>query len=601
MRDFAKLFQLLRPYRYRVALSTVSHLLMAVFTIISIPLIIPFFHFLFATRPEQTEKPDSIFNIIDWLQYYFVQMINNLGAEKTLIYACVFIVITIFLKNLFRYLALYIMTPVRSAVARDLRSKLYESFMVFSFDQEKIRQRGDLLTRMGSDVQEIEWNMLRFIDTIIKSPIIIIGAVLLMLSISIKLSLFVVVLMIFTGLVIGTLSRRLKRQSSELQSKLSQITQSADESLDGAMLIKVYKVKKWWQSRFEGINEAYKSKFDSVTRRQELSSPLSEFLGITVVVALLWYGARLVMQNELEAETFFAFVIAFYHVIEPLKSFSTAFYYLRRGSASLERIEKLISESADDERTDGNEPFKFEDSISFNNVSYAYAEKPVLKNLNLKLLKGEKIALVGPSGAGKSTIVRLILKVLNCEQGDILVDGTSLLSINRSELYGSIGYVSQHSFLFDDTVRNNISLGRSDISDEKIKQCLTLACADQFVGQLEQGLDTRIGEHGAKLSGGEKQRLTIARALVSDPELLIFDEPTSALDADSEKVVSQAITNVLEDRTAIIIAHRLSTIKNVNNIFVIDNGEVVEEGSHERLIEKQGKYARYVQIQSFDE
>jgi len=601
MRDFANLFVLLRPYRYRVILGTLRHLLMAVFTIISIPLIIPFFHFLFSTRPDQQEKPESWLAIVDWLQYYFLKLIEQFGEAHTLIITCAFIVVTIFLKNLFRYLALYIMVPVRSDVARDLRASLYDAFLSFSYSVEKKHKRGDLITRVGSDVQEIEWNMLRFIDTIIKSPIIIICAVMLMLSISVSLSLFVVFLMVFTALVIGTLSRRLKKQSSELQDRLAGITQHIDESLDGAFHIRIYNVLSWWKGRFERLNMSYKKKFDSVTRRQELSSPLSEFLGVSVVVALLWFGASLVMDKALQAETFFAFVLAFYHVIEPLKSFSTAYYYVKRGTASLDRIHEIVNQGAGHSIEDEGQVFSFSDRILFDNLEYAYDDVKVLDGMSLEIKKGEKIAIVGPSGAGKSTLIRLMLKILEPDRGKILIDKTALSNISRASLYRNVGFVSQHSFLYNDTVRNNITLGRSDIPDSKIIESLKLACADSFVQALENGLDTLIGEHGARLSGGEKQRLTIARALISDPEILIFDEPTSALDAASERAVSQAVINVLRDRTAIIIAHRLSTIKHVNNIFVMDKGRVAESGSHESLAGQGGIYAQYIDIQSIED
>ena len=581
-------------------ISTFSHLLMAVFTIISIPLIIPIFHFLFSTQPDQQEKPDSIFDIIEWLQYYFLQMINAFGSERTLVYSCLFILVAIFLKNLFRYLALYIMAPVRSNVVRDLRSELYQNIMALSFDAGQKQRRGDLITRISSDVQEIEWNMLRFVDTIIKSPIIIIGAVLLMLSISVKLSLFVVVLMLFTALVIGTLSKKLKRQSSDLQARLSDINTSIDENLDGSLFIRIYGVARKWKEKFEDHNSAYKTKFDKVTRRQELSSPLSEFLGVAVVVILLWFGATLVMADELRAETFFAFVLAFYHVIEPLKSFSTAYYYLKRGSASLDRILALSQNGKITVQDQGKTDIQFGQEISFENVSYAYDENTVLNGLNLRVKKGEKVAIVGPSGAGKSTLVRLLLKLIGPQEGQITIDNQPLNEISTESLYKQIGYVSQNPFLYQDTIRNNITLGREGIHDDLIWNALKLACADTFVANLNKGLDTLVGERGDLLSGGEKQRLTIARALVHNPSILIFDEPTSALDPESEKQVSQAIINVLEDRTAVVIAHRLSTIKFADKICVMEKGKIVEEGSHADLAAQKGLYANFVSFQSIE-
>ena len=599
MQDFKKLFLYLSPYRSKVVISVFCHILMAVFTVISIPLIIPFFHFLFSTTPDHVTKPDSLLKVVDWLQYYFIQLIDTFGASKALVFTCIFLMATIFLKNLFRYLAMYFMVPVRSGIVRDLRNKLYSSFINFSFDEKKHSQRGDLLTRINSDVQEIEWNILRFIDTIFKSPIIIVGAILLMLSISIKLTGFVFILMIFTVLVIGTLSKQLKRQSKDLQDGVSQLTSVIDETLDGALLLNIYRVKEIWARKFNGINNEVRNKFNKVVRRQELSSPLSEFLGVGVVVVLLWYGAKLVMQNELQPEAFFAFVLAFYHVIEPLKSFSTAYYYVKKGAASLERIEE-VTKQKEVVKTFLSKPFVFNKMLSLESVSYSYEDAKVLNEVNIDIVKGQKVALVGASGSGKSTIIRLLLQMISPDKGFVKVDGQNISEFDSNSIFKSIGYVTQQAFLYNDSIRNNILLGRSDVSDDKIMACLKLACADDFVNRLSHGLDTIIGDRGASLSGGEQQRLTIARALIEDPEILILDEPTSALDPQSEKMVSQAIINILKDRTAIIVAHRLSTIKFVDSIFVLDNGVVVESGNHEELSSRNGIYANYVKIQSVD-
>jgi len=491
------------------------------------------------------------------------------------------------------------MVPVRSGVVRDLRNSLYNSFLNFSFDDQKDSRRGDLLTRINSDVQEIEWNILRFIDTILKSPIIIIGAILLMLTISYKLTAFVFVLMLFTVLIIGSLSRKLKKQSQDLQSGVSKLTTVIDETLDGAMIINIFRVKDKWLNWFDSINNDVRVKFNKVVRRQELSSPLSEFLGVGVVVVLLWYGAKLVMNNELQPEAFFAFVLAFYHVIEPLKSFSTAYYYLRKGAASLERIEDVVGRQSVSIQEKGK-TLKFNHEISLNNVTYSYENTKVLNNISFKIKKGQKVAFVGASGSGKSTIVRLLLKMIEPDEGKLQVDGEDILTIKNDSLYKSIGFVTQESFLYNDSIRNNLLLGRKNISDSKIFECLKLACADEFVTQLPKGLDTIIGDRGSTLSGGEQQRVTIARALIEDPEILILDEPTSALDPESEKIVSQAIINILKDRTAIIVAHRLSTIKYVDSIFVLDGGRIIESGSHESLASRNGIYANYVKIQSVD-
>lgn len=599
MQELKKLFFYLKPFKKWVSISVFCHVMMAVFTVISIPMIIPFFHFLFSTTPSTDIQPSGALDIVGWLQYFFIKIIDTYGPNKTLVLTCVFLLVTIFLKNLFRYLAMYFMVPVRSGVAFDLRSQLYSSYINMSFDVQKDTNRGDLITRLNNDVNEIEWNVLRFIDTIFKSPIIIFGAIALMLSISVKMTLFVFLLMLFTGLVIGTLSRRLKKQSEELQNQMSQITNHLDYTLDGGFILKVYRSVTEWKNKFLSINNNVRTLFNSVVRRQELSSPLSEFLGVGVVVVLLWYGARSVMKGEIEPATFFAFVLAFYHVIEPLKSFSTAYYYIKKGAASMERIDNVLQRK-NDLSFKANREFVFNEKIEFINVSAQYEDQAILNDISFEIKKGQKIALVGASGSGKSTIVRLLLNVIPVKGGEIRFDGVLVNEFDEKDIYSHIGFVTQSSFIYNDTIRNNILLGRKGISDEKIIQCLHLACAWEFVSKIDGQLDAWLSERGKNLSGGEKQRLTIARALVEDPQILIFDEPTSALDPQSEKMVSQAITNVLKDRTAIIIAHRLSTIKNVDNIFVIENGILVEKGNHTELSQGSGLYSKYVKIQSVD-
>jgi len=600
MQEIIKLFAYLKSYKKSVFLSIFCHILMALFTIISIPLVIPFFHFLFSTSPQITSKPDSYLKIIDWLQYYFVKLTDMYGPEKTLILVCVFLIIVFLLKNLFRYLAMYFMVPVRSNIVSNLRSNLYLKYLQFSLQEKQDQTKGDLITRITNDAQEVEWSILRFIDAVFKSPIIIIGAIVLMLSISPQLTLFVFALMLFTLLVIGTLSKKLKKQSIALQNELSSITSTVDETLDGSLLINVYRVTDVWKSKFDQFNKNFKNIFDEVTRRKDLSSPLSEFLGITVVVVLLWYGAKLVMNQQLKPETFFAFVIAFYHVIEPLKSFSTAFYNIKKGSASLDRINSFIPKTKEETLQGIEVEFKFKESILFKNVSYAYDQQKVLNDVNLEIKKGEKIAIVGPSGAGKSTIVKLLLKMLSADSGAVLIDGKDIHDYSKESLYRQIGLVTQKAFLYNDTIYNNLTLGRSNITIDKIKASLCLAKADEFIASLNDGIKTVVGDKGDRLSGGEQQRLTIARALLEDPTLLIFDEPTSSLDPESEKAVSLAIMNALKDRTAIIIAHRLSTIKFADRILVLKNGKIVESGTHEELINLHGVYTEYVEIQSIN-
>lgn len=598
MQDFKRLLQYIIPYKRNVFLSIGCHIMMALFTVISIPLVIPFFQILFSRTPVNATKPSTPWDVIQWLEYFFVGILDDYGTDKAILFVCGAIVLTFLFKNLFRYLAMFFMVPVRSGVVKDLRTKMYNHYLDLNHNQRHKNTRGDLITRITADVQEVEWSVLRFIETIFKSPVIIIGSILLMLSINAKLTLFVFVLMLFTGLVIGTLSKTLKKQSLELQNKLSSITGAVDESLDGALMIDVFQVKPFWKSRFEKFNKGFSKLLNKVSWRQDLSSPLSEFLGVTVVVVLLWYGSKLVLNSELNPETFFAFIFAFYNVIEPSKSFSSAFYNVKKGAAALERIDQLFEGTVNESVSDASHLSTLEKGIEFKNISFSYGQDNVLNNINFSIKAGEKVAIVGPSGSGKSTLIQLLLKKLIQQKGQILIDGIPLKDCQTSAWYDKIGLVTQKAFLYNDTVLQNITLGRVGISEAQIKKAINLSQSSEFVSKLKNGLDTVIGDRGDQLSGGEQQRLTIARALLNDPKLIIFDEPTSALDPESERKVSEAIFSALENRTAIVIAHRISTIKQMDRIFVLKDGQIIESGKHEDLIKNAGVYAEYVEMQS---
>ncbi|NNE27392.1 MAG: ABC transporter ATP-binding protein [Saprospiraceae bacterium] len=597
MQDIQKLVQYLLKYKSKVILSIFCHILMAVFTVISIPLIIPFFQLLFNTTSETVASPDSVFDVVNYLKYIFTQVIDNQGTDRALLLVCLLVVITFLLKNVFRYLAMFFMVSVRSNIVRDLRKGLYQHYLSLSISSLKNSQRGDLISRLTGDVQEVEWSMLRFIDAIFKSPLIIIGSIFFMLSINARLTLFVFVLMLFTALVIGTLSKTLKKQSLVLQNLLASLTSTVDETLDGAVPLRVFRVQKKWAERFKKVNEAFRHTLNKVTWRQDMSSPLSEFLGVSLVVVLLWYGSKLVLQGDMASEDFFAFIFAFYNVIEPSKSFATAYYNVRRGSAALQRIDDQIQSEILEENA-GEKAFKFEQKIKVEDLSFKYENDWVLRDVSFQLNKGETLAIVGASGSGKTTLMNLLLKLIAPQEGRILIDNIPLDDIDKNEYYSHIGLVTQTPFLYNDSIRNNITLGREPISDETINNALELANASAFLQNLEGKLDYNVGDRGEQLSGGEKQRITIARALLEDPDILILDEPTSALDPKSEQKVSMAIINALQDRTAIIIAHKLATIKYADRIIVLDNGRIVEEGRHDDLIAQEGQYAAYVKIQS---
>lgn len=596
MKNRKTLLQLMLPYRALLGSSLVCHILSAIFTIISIPLVIPLFHFLFSTTPETAPRPESTLDVIGWLEYYFVSFIHAEGAQKALVMTCVFLALVFFLKNVFRYLATYFMVPVRSNIVNDLRSGLYDDYMRLNYGASEEHRKGDLLSRVTSDVQEVEFSILRFVQTLFKAPIIIIGSVFLMLSIHQGLTLFVFVLMLFTGVVIGSLSRTLKKNSVALQETLGQLNSAVDESLDGQWALRFFRVVGEWKQKFTGYNDHYKQVFDKVARRQELSSPLSEFLGVSVVIILLWYGAQLVFKQELSPEAFFAFIFAFYHVIEPLKSFSTAFYNIRKGSAAFDRIQSYTGVNPVIKGQKSNE-FLFEESIEFDGVSFSYEDKLVLDQVSFKIKKGEKVAIVGDSGSGKSTLIALLLQVMTPDSGRILIDGRNLKGITATDQYQHTGVVMQTPFIFNGSIKENLLIGRRDISDDQISKAISTVGLKEFISEQAQGLATPVGDRGELISGGEKQRITIARALLEDPALLIFDEPTSALDPIAEDKVRVSMQNALSDRTAIIIAHKISTIKHADRIMFLSDGKIEESGTHQQLIEKEGLYNNYVDLQ----
>jgi len=597
MEGFWRLISRTGDYKSYLIAAIVCNILMAIFTIISIPLIIPFFQVLFDKIPEATIIQDA--NIVDAFKNKFVELINTRGKQYALLFVCLTIVAVFFLKNIFRYLAMYFMAPVRNGIVKDIRSELYTHYLDLPLSFHSDERKGDLISRITSDVQEMDYSILNVIEVIFKAPLLIIGSIGFMLYISPTLTLFTFLLLLFTGFVIGTIARALKKQSSEVQKRLSNINSHVEESLGGIRVVKAFGAKDFLKGKFETENTAYHNAINKLLRRRDLSSPLSEFLGITVVAVLLWYGSNLVFTNELLPETFFAFVFAFYNVIEPAKSFSSAYYNIQKGLAASERIDEitmvesevLISKETIDKKT-------FDESLTISNLTFSYnIEAPVLKDINLVVNKGEKIALVGISGSGKTTLIDLMVRFFKPDSGNINIDGINIDQIDRSALRKLFGIVTQEPILFNDSIINNIKFNRNATKEEIVKAA-TIANAHDFINQLPHGYETNVGDQGVKLSGGQKQRITIARAILENPSILILDEATSSLDTESEKMVQEALDRIMGEKTAIIIAHRLSTIKEADRIVVLENGKIVDIDSHENLLNKEGVYKRLIGMQT---
>ncbi len=596
MANLSTLFGHLKPYKFYVIATIISQMLLAVFTVISIPMIIPFFQILFNENPKTYDREVQITEGAEWLEYTFNKIILRYDRMDALLYVCLAIIGIFLLKNLFRYLSLFFINPARNGVVKDLRKGMYKHLIHIPIHQLKTHKRGDIITRLTSDAQEVEWSILQVLDAFIKAPLTIIGSLIFMLYISPKLTLFVFVLMIFTVVIIGSISKNLRKESKGLQESLSELSSKIDETVTGMDNIRSFNVQRQWSESFEAENNNYYRRIVQLLRRKDLAGPTSEFLGITVVAVLLYYGASRVFQGELGPETFFAFIFAFYSIIEPSKSFSSAYYNYQKGLAAYDRIDQFSSLASFEEDTDAVSAFaNIKSAIKFKDLSFQYPkeDKKALNKINLELQKGKTVALVGASGSGKTSLLNLLLKFYKPTDGKIEVDGIELENISTADWRKSIALVTQDPFLFHDSIYENIKFGREGIDEETAKQALKQAQLEKYTGLLNQS----VGERGQMLSGGEKQRLAIARALAGDPELLLLDEPTSALDAQAEREVSLAIQKAMEGRMAIIIAHRFSTIKHADVIVVLDGGQIVQQGTHEALAKEDGYYRKYLELQ----
>ena len=604
MQEIKKLWTYLKPYFGLVQLNILSNVLMAFFTVVSIPAIIPFLRVLFNLQEKVTVKPELSFStssILDYLNYSFSQVIDRYGSSRALIYACMGIILIFLLKNLFRYLSLFFLAPVRNGVVFDLRRSLFSKLISLPLGFFTDERKGDMLTRMSSDISEVEFSIMSMLESFFREPIIIAGSILFMFYVSPSLTLFVFALILFTGFIIGGISRALKKKSLQAQNLLGTLMSIVEESLGGLRIIKAFNAEKFQEDRFNRENNQYRRLMNRILWRRDLASPLSEFLGIVVVAVLMWYGSRQVFNQTIGPETFIAFLFAFFNVINPAKAFSTAYYNLQKGRAALQRIEYILQ--TDNTIVENNHPRninRFNTSVRYDQVYFRYHDQQpwVLDDISFTLNKGKTIALVGSSGSGKSTLADLLPRFYDINAGEIYLDDIPLKEYSIRDLRSLLGIVSQEAILFHDTIYNNIVFGKEGVTPEQVEQAARMANAHEFIMETEHGYQTVIGDRGTKLSGGQRQRITIARAFLSDPQILIFDEATSALDAESERLVQAAMETLLEDRTAIIIAHRLSTIQHVDEILVIKNGKIIERGNHQALSTQQGEYVKFMQLQA---
>lgn len=615
MRQFLKLFgKYIRPYRHYITGGIIANILSALLNLLAFSLIMPILRILFGM--ERTTPVYHTLDSINWLRpsdwsvavdyivgnfnYYISQLIQQYGPSRTLLLLCIYLVVMTLIKVGVTYGGIYMLVPIRTGVVRDLRNEFNAKLLRLPISLISEERKGDLLARFSGDVAEIEYSIISILESLIKNPILIVIYLIALFAISWELTLFVLFVLPIAGYIMGAVGKRLKRDSLEGQTQWGRLMSMVEETLSGLRIIKAFNAEQQISHRFTSANERYRRTIAQVYARQGLAHPMSEFLGTTAIAIILWYGGNLIFagSSSITADAFIYYLVIFYSIINPAKELSRASYSIQKGLASMTRIQTILDYP--ERVTDPAEPLPvtFDQGISYEDVSFRYQEPWILRHLNLTIPKGQMIALVGASGAGKSTLVDLLPRFYDVTSGRITIDGTDIRQVKASDLRDLIGYVNQTPILFNDTIRNNITFGMErPVSDEEVRTAAEAANATEFIDQLPEGMEYNIGDGGSKLSGGQRQRLSIARALLKDSPILILDEATSALDNVSEQLVQEAIQRLVSDRTTIVIAHRLSTIMHADLICVMQEGQIVEQGTHEELLGRGGIYAHLYQIQ----
>lgn len=609
MNTYLRILSYARPYRRYFPIYVIYTLLAIIFGLLNFTLLKPLFDVIFeqvgpGDMGKYLTKPDFSFSVayfLDLFNHFFLQISETYGKFGTLLYVCIIIVISVFLANLFTYLSGVVLAKVRAEVIKKMRMNIFEQVTKMHIGYFSNERKGDLMSKMTNDIQEVENSIVQSLRVVFKEPVTIILYFSVLFFMSVKLTLFTIILIPVSGAIIGGITRRLKKNAIESQESLGRIVNILDETIGGMRVIKAFGAQKYIRDKFDSETDFYSDVNISMARKNELASPISQFLGVSVVAGILVYGGSLVLSNnsDLGASDFITYIIIFTQVLNPAKEISRAASSIQRGLASAERIFEVVDTPSNIQNIDKpTEINGFQEVIVFDQVSFSYEKDQILKDISFKLEKGKTIALVGPSGGGKSTLADLVPRFYDPSGGSITLDGRELRTIEIESLRKQMGIVTQESILFNDTVFNNIAFGLDGISEEKVIEAATIANAHEFIVQLENGYHTSIGERGSKLSGGQRQRLSIARAVLKNPPILILDEATSALDSQSEKLVQEALTNLMSNRTTLVIAHRLSTIQHADEILVIKNGQIVQQGSHQQLIEEDGLYKKLSTMQS---
>jgi len=603
--NLKKIIAYVKPYKWSAILNITFNILQVIFGLFSLAMIVPLLPILFEKAPAIMAKPEfhlTIKSALDNFNYFLINIIQEHGKIQALLMICIFVLTMIFLKNFFLFFANYFMTPLRNGVVKDIRNKIYAKILQLPLSYYSDEKKGDIISRMTNDVKEIEVSVMSSLEMVFRDPFTIVFYFFTLLYMSPELTLFILFLLPISGGIIGFIGKSLRKESKAAQEQMGSLISSLEETLTGLKIIKAFNGEYKANQRFTNINNVYTKKMNRMYRKNFLASPLSEFLGISIVLVILYYGGRLVINEKstLSPQEFIGYIIIFSQIITPAKSFATAFYNIQKGLACIDRVNIILhAQNNIIEKENARTLTSFNHSIELKEVCFKYDKTEVLKNINLKIEKGKTIALVGQSGSGKSTLVDMLPRFYDIEQGDILIDDISIKDLKISNLRNLMGYVNQEPILFNDTVFNNIAFGVANAKEEDVIAAAKVANAHEFIIEMNDGYQTNIGDKGNKMSGGQRQRLSIARAVLKNPPIMILDEATSALDTESERLVQDALTKLMKSRTSVVIAHRLSTIKNADEICVMQEGEIVERGSHDALYEKNGVYRKLCDLQLF--
>jgi subfamily B ATP-binding cassette protein MsbA len=612
--NLKKIIPFALKYKKDIVFNVFYNILYALFSTLSFIALIPMLDVLFKDAEKIVEEPKftSIWNITnygnDYLYFYITKLTNESGAQYALLLVVTIIITTFLLKNIFNYLALNHLMLLKNGVLRDLRNKMFDKIISLPISYYSEKRKGDMMARMLGDVNEVRNSFFNILELVIKEPMTIVFTIGAMIVISFKLTLFVFVFIPISGFVISKIGKSLKGKSKRAQDENGYLISVVEETLGGLKVVKSYNAEGAFTNKFNNsIHRLYRLT-NSIGRKNNLSSPMSEFMGIVVIAILLWYGGNMVLVETfangaplLEGSKFIAYMGLAYNILTPAKAISKASYQVKSGLAAAERVFDVLEvENAITDKPNAVVKSSFDTTITLENIHFKYEDENVLKNFSLEVTKGKTVALVGQSGSGKSTIANLLTRFYDVQEGSVKIDGIDIKDMTLESLRDLMGLVTQDSILFNDTIKNNILLGKQDATDEEIIAALKIANAYEFVSALPNGIETNIGDAGGKLSGGQKQRLSIARAVLKNPPIMILDEATSALDTESEKFVQVALENMMQNRTSIVIAHRLSTIQKADTIVVMHKGEIVEQGTHDELLALNGTYSKLVMMQSFE-